>query len=720
MSARLRVFRNRRLQTTRPLAAQIAALFANGEQGLWYDVEGFRDAWNNVGPELLPEGTFDSAAGWNSIEPGWTVAGGKASVNNVSGSTVRLQRGLVPSVDRWYLITVEISSISSGSIFVTHGGGTGPAYTKPGKYSFFNYRTANFSLYIGATTGTVADLESISVKEWTGLQTCPLFQDAVGSLPAYMPGQGQVDPPIGLVMDRRKGITRGPEMLTNGDFSAGATGWNVSNADVTHIATFSGGTLRYQSDTTSPVLLVSQVGPSIVAGRWYEVTIVVSSWTSGGIKTDTLNGNAASGLILAQGAGTFRVIGLASASTSSFGISRSSANVDLTIDSISVREVLGNHAFQTTTASRPTLSARYNLLIKSQDLSDTSAWANSIGGTGSAPLRTANYGTAPDGTNTATRLQLNMNGGTTASDRSGVAQTVNGTTSGLSYTNTIWLKATSPDQVGKTVLLRHMAGTSYLACVLTADWRSYGRAEVAGTTYGVVTLELRGASGGASDSADFLAWGADLRAANDGVGLPPYQRVVDANTYDTAGFPLHLKFDGIDDWLQTASVDFSATDKLALHAAFRKLSDSATGILVESGVGSSAGSFNLAAPNIGLGYKLNAYLTSAAGTSSGVGVSVAFPAPSSSLASIAYDFAGATASDEIKCRFNGTPTSEVSAAGPAGVGTFGNLPLYIGRRGGTTFPFNGRIYGLLIRAGAANDSQILKVEKYLNSKAKVA
>ena len=40
---------------------------------------------------------------------------------------------------------------------------------------------------------------------------------------------------------------------------------------------------------------------------------------------------------------------------------------------------------------------------------------------------------------------------------------------------------------------------------------------------------------------------ADLRVALYGVGLPPYQRVVDANTYDTAGFPLFLKRDKVDD-----------------------------------------------------------------------------------------------------------------------------------------------------------------------------
>ena len=40
---------------------------------------------------------------------------------------------------------------------------------------------------------------------------------------------------------------------------------------------------------------------------------------------------------------------------------------------------------------------------------------------------------------------------------------------------------------------------------------------------------------------------ADLRVKRDDSMLPAYQAVVDANTYDTVGFPLYLKFDKVDD-----------------------------------------------------------------------------------------------------------------------------------------------------------------------------
>lgn len=51
---------------------------------------------------------------------------------------------------------------------------------------------------------------------------------------------------------------------------------------------------------------------------------------------------------------------------------------------------------------------------------------------------------------------------------------------------------------------------------------------------------------------------ADLRVANDGANLPPYQRVNTATDYDTAGFQHYLCFDGVDDRLVTAGIVWSA------------------------------------------------------------------------------------------------------------------------------------------------------------------
>lgn len=176
-----------------------------------------------------------------------------------------------------------------------------------------------------------------------------LFQDAIGTVPVTADGQ-----PVGLMLDKHEWggqtldqvVAGQPERVTNGDFSDGSTGWTVSNSDATHTITFSDGTMRYQSDTITPVLELSQPGV-LQVGKRYEVTTVCSAHTSGSIKSDALGG-----VVLADGLGTKTVISVATASN--FAVVRNSANVDLTLDSFSVKEIPGNHASQAATAARPT------------------------------------------------------------------------------------------------------------------------------------------------------------------------------------------------------------------------------------------------------------------------------------------------------------------------------------------------------------------------------
>ena len=82
-----------------------------------------------------------------------------------------------------------------------------------------------------------------------------MFQDAAGTVPVTGAGQ-----PVGLMLDKSKGLVLGSERAVNGDFSNGSANWNVSGADATHIVTFADGKVRYQSDTISPVLALNQGG----------------------------------------------------------------------------------------------------------------------------------------------------------------------------------------------------------------------------------------------------------------------------------------------------------------------------------------------------------------------------------------------------------------------------------------------------------------------------
>lgn len=130
-----------------------------------------------------------------------------------------------------------------------------------------------------------------------------------------------------------QGLVLGPELLTNSDFDAGATSWVVNGANATHIATFAGGTLRYQSDTTSPQLNVLQENVAVV-GKTYLLTVVVAAYVSGTVKIETRSPS----IIVPTVPGTYTYRFTASATF--VNVTRNSAGVDLALDKISLREVL--------------------------------------------------------------------------------------------------------------------------------------------------------------------------------------------------------------------------------------------------------------------------------------------------------------------------------------------------------------------------------------------
>lgn len=177
-----------------------------------------------------------------------------------------------------------------------------------------------------------------------------------------------------------------------------------------------------------------------------------------------------------------------------------------------------------------------------------------------------------------------------------------------------------------------------------------------------------------------------------------------------------LAFDGVDDFLVTNSIDFSATDKLTLLTGVRKLSDSGRSQFIELGTSSAvAGSFGVTIPESAggeIGPARNG------GLGNGARTAPVSAAPSTFVLATTFNLAGVTAATE-------NPTVRVNAASPAltnigladtGTGPFANQPLYIGRRGGTSFPFNGRLYSLIVRGALSDADQIAQAESYVNQK----
>lgn len=191
-----------------------------------------------------------------------------------------------------------------------------------------------------------------------------MFQDAAGTIPVTAVGQ-----PVGLILDKSRRLVLGPEIAR----PLVAGNWVVTGADATHIATFNNGTLRYQSGTTAPQLIISDPSITVPAGT-YLVTVVCSAWVSGGIKVFENTG----GVLNIGGVGTFTARITIAAPTNAMNLSRTTANVDLTISSISVKAIAGNHATQATTTKRPLLQqdAGGQLYLKFDGVDDALATGN--------------------------------------------------------------------------------------------------------------------------------------------------------------------------------------------------------------------------------------------------------------------------------------------------------------------------------------------------------
>lgn len=163
----------------------------------------------------------------------------------------------------------------------------------------------------------------------------------------------------------------------------------------------------------------------------------------------------------------------------------------------------------------------------------------------------------------------------------------------------------------------------------------------------------------------------------------------------------YLAFDGSDDFLVTNSIDFTSTDKISLFAGVRKLSDAQVGSILS--LAGSNGIFELYTPSM---VGANNYVLSATG-STGVKYLNAegYVAPVSSVLSAKIDIG----QDLRLLSVNGAKLQNSTA--DLGAGNLGNYPLYIGRRGGTSLPFNGHIYSLIGIGRLTTDAEATSLEK---------
>jgi len=513
-----------------------------------------------------------------------------------------------------------------------------------------------------------------------------LYQDAAGTIPVTA-----VEQPVGLMLDKSKGLVLGPELVTNGDFSNGDTGWSAGYSTLS----VSGGFLVITNTGVNNGNAQQAISTS--PGKTYKLTCDFVRGTSLRVYLQVGTTPAAFNLgydTKTTASGTLQVIFMATGTTSHISAHNGEASVGTTnsFDNISVRELPGNHATQTTSTSRPVLSARVNLLTKTEQFDDA-VWLLFASATksGSSPCSIA-FSTEAT---------------------SQVYQVLPANSVSSSYKIRIEARSTT----NKKFRFKLYDGTTdeYTGDITTtSSWAEYSFTFNARTLGGVgrnIAITNESAGGVGTIEVRYI----DLRVANDGIGIPAYQRVNTATDYDTAGFPHYLRFDGVDDFLVTNSISFTATDKMTVFAGVRKLDDSGHAQVIldqyTSGLAYDFGVVSLVSwvQSIGVKYRFESRGTLSARADT---TNIAYSAPVTSI----IVGAGGISGDQAILRINGAQVA--SSTADQGTGNYGNYRLYIGARAGTSLFFNGRLNQLIIRGATSTPAQITNTENYINSKTK--
>jgi hypothetical protein len=214
----------------------------------------------------------------------------------------------------------------------------------------------------------------------------------------------------------------------------------------------------------------------------------------------------------------------------------------------------GLHGLQATAAARPVVSARVNLLIQTEAL-DNVAWTktNVTVGTGVAD---------PDGGTTAFTITATAANGTIS--RAAITQPIGSPSS-------VYIRRRTG-----TGTVSMWSGGAYTPVTVTASWARV-QVNLTATTTAFLDLKLD-TSGDAVD-----VWHPQVEIGPVGSTATTYQSVTTASTYNTSGFPLMRRHDGIDDGTATAA--FAAgtlTSNMDFFCVIRRES-AADGTLAQQG-----------------------------------------------------------------------------------------------------------------------------------------
>ena len=519
-----------------------------------------------------------------------------------------------------------------------------------------------------------------------------LYQDYQGLTPVTAVGE-----PVGLMLDKSKGLAQGPELVTNGDFATDS-GWTKYDN-----TTISGGSANFISAGNVSLFQGN------LSGKLCRVTFDVVSYTSGSLRcyaggSQQINDNLQD--INSLGKKEVIVSGIGSNNNLIFG-SQTGAAFTGSIDNISVKEIQGSHATQPTSTKRP-IYARHpeggirNLLNYTEQFDNGYYDLSFI-------TVTPNSTTAPDGTLTADKCaSFAVN-----SSRIGAGNLL---TAGKGYVISVYAKAGTNDFLRITNVSSSVSGcwynltngtigtdngannTAAIEDVGNGWYRCIRYFDSAVTSSNVEMLLGNSVADGSTngpDSGKFIyLWGAQVEEATEASNYQ--KRVTDIDVTESGvGEVYYLKFDGTDDGMQINNLTSGNTPLTALFgysavgsnpSGGRYLLDVQTGRIVFAASVVTAGH---------IGYFDGQWSE--------------FAADSDAIKVLTYDLV----ENDAKIRIDGT--QEYSDTTYVELGLGGNIGLF------QNYPFTGshlagNMYQTILRAAESTDEEIAKAETFVANK----
>jgi hypothetical protein len=270
------------------------------------------------------------------------------------------------------------------------------------------------------------------------------------------------------------GRTLGSELVTNGDFATDSdwtlgTGWSIEDG-------------KANVDTASNNR-IEQDG-IVSDGNTYAITFTILNYNSGSIRLRLGNTYGE----YTSGNGTYTQY-IQCTTNDKFRIYASSSGADLSIDNVSVKEVIdtnniprisydsngdnGHILLEPTSTNKVTYSENFTQWIKTSGVTITS-----------------NYGISPDGTQNSTRLQLSSN-------NEQVYKSISH--SGNTETATLFVKGTSGETIQFGVGNNISQGGTY---TLNGQWQRIEQQNTSGSVFIIGNKDLT--------ATDFEVWGAQL------------------------------------------------------------------------------------------------------------------------------------------------------------------------------------------------------------------